>query len=61
LIGRAIAYLDSGGDGPTVVLLHGVLMNHCVARRDHEAGTNLPVHRAHAAARRASTAHAARR
>lgn len=27
-----IAYLDSGGDGATVVLLHGVLMNHTVWR-----------------------------
>jgi pimeloyl-ACP methyl ester carboxylesterase len=25
-----IDYLDTGGDGPTVVLLHGVLMNHRV-------------------------------
>jgi pimeloyl-ACP methyl ester carboxylesterase len=27
-----IDYIDSGGDGPTVVLLHGVLMNHSVWR-----------------------------
>ena len=27
-----IDYLDTGGDGPTVVLLHGVLMNHTVWR-----------------------------
>lgn len=27
-----IDYLDTGGDGPTVVLLHGVLMNHSVWR-----------------------------
>lgn len=27
-----IDYLDSGGDGPTVVLLHGVLMNYTVWR-----------------------------
>ena len=24
----SIDYIDTGGDGPTVVLLHGVLMNH---------------------------------
>jgi pimeloyl-ACP methyl ester carboxylesterase len=28
-----IDYVDSGGDGPTVVLLHGVLMNNTVWRR----------------------------
>ncbi|HJV12595.1 MAG TPA: alpha/beta hydrolase [Propionibacteriaceae bacterium] len=27
-----IEYLDTGGDGPTIVLLHGVLMNHTVWR-----------------------------
>jgi pimeloyl-ACP methyl ester carboxylesterase len=27
-----IDYIDTGGDGPTVVLLHGVLMNHSVWR-----------------------------
>jgi pimeloyl-ACP methyl ester carboxylesterase len=27
-----IDYVDTGGDGPTVVLLHGVLMNHTVWR-----------------------------
>jgi pimeloyl-ACP methyl ester carboxylesterase len=27
-----IDYIDTGGDGPTVVLLHGVLMNHTVWR-----------------------------
>ena len=26
----SIDYIDTGGDGPTVVLLHGVLMNHTV-------------------------------
>jgi pimeloyl-ACP methyl ester carboxylesterase len=27
-----IDYIDTGGDGPTVVLLHGVLMNETVWR-----------------------------
>ena len=27
-----IDYIDAAGDGPTVVLLHGVLMNHTVWR-----------------------------
>jgi pimeloyl-ACP methyl ester carboxylesterase len=27
-----IDYVDTGGDGPTVVLLHGVPMNHTVRR-----------------------------
>lgn len=27
-----IDYIDTGGAGPTVVLLHGVLMNHTVWR-----------------------------
>ena len=27
-----IDYIDTAGDGPTVVLLHGVLMNHTVWR-----------------------------
>jgi pimeloyl-ACP methyl ester carboxylesterase len=29
-----IDYIDTAGDGPTVVLLHGVLMNHTVWQRD---------------------------
>ena len=57
-----LMYSDTGGDGPVVVLLHGVLMNGTLwDDRRRRPGGSLPLHRPGAAVRRAHHADARRR
>ena len=50
----SLMYSDTGGAGPVVVLLHGVLMNGTpVGHRHRRPGGSLPLHRPGAAVRRA--------
>ena len=57
-----LMYSDTGGDGPVVVLLHGVLMNGTLwDDRRRRPGGSLPLHRRGVAVRRAHHADARRR
>lgn len=56
-----LMYSDTGGDGPVVVLLHGVLMNGTLWDTVVAGRGSLPLHRPGFAVRRAHHADARRR